>query len=224
MATQNLRLNGHFLSGDAGNEGIYVTNDGKVGIGTTSPLRSLDVIGDGTWAMRVASGIAAFDEAVMIADSGWSPDLNVSGTMRVSREVHLATESGENVGIGTTTPSRKLFVNGDAGGTTAWSNDSHFSYKEKFKNVTVLDKIKSLNIMEWQYRKEHCPQDTYRHLGPFAEDFRDKFGLGKSDYNVQAADIAGVALKAIQEQQIIIEDLRKEISLLKEGMKQLEKK
>ena len=42
--------------------------------------------------------------------------------------------------------------------------------------------------------------------------------LGKS------TDIAGVALKAIQEQQIIIEELRKEISLLKKGMKQLEKK
>ena len=75
--------------------------------------------------------------------------------------------------------------------------------------------------MEWQYKETHCSQDLYRHLGPFAEDFRDKFGLGKSDYNIQALDVAGVALKAIQEQQIIIEELRKEISLLKKEMKQL---
>jgi hypothetical protein len=44
-ATQNIKLNGHWLSGDGDNEGVYIANDGKVGIGMTSPSYNLDVSG-----------------------------------------------------------------------------------------------------------------------------------------------------------------------------------
>ncbi|MEN8194199.1 MAG: hypothetical protein ABFS12_15350 [Bacteroidota bacterium] len=46
-ATQNIKLNGKYLSGDGGNEGVFVTNTGKVGIGTTNPNSLLSVGGDG---------------------------------------------------------------------------------------------------------------------------------------------------------------------------------
>jgi hypothetical protein len=36
-ATQNIKLNGYYLSNDGGNEGVYVDADGDVGIGTNSP-------------------------------------------------------------------------------------------------------------------------------------------------------------------------------------------
>lgn len=45
-ATQNIILSGYWLSGDGGNEGVYVANTGNVGIGTTSPSAKLDVSGD----------------------------------------------------------------------------------------------------------------------------------------------------------------------------------
>jgi hypothetical protein len=44
-ATQNVKLNGYWLSGDGGSEGVYVTNTGNVGIGTPSPADKLDVTG-----------------------------------------------------------------------------------------------------------------------------------------------------------------------------------
>ena len=44
-ATENIRLNGHWLSGDGENEGVYVANNGNVGIGTTSPIQKLGVLG-----------------------------------------------------------------------------------------------------------------------------------------------------------------------------------
>jgi len=47
-ATQNIQLNGHYLSGDGGDEGVYITNNGNVGIGTTNPLSMLSVGGNGS--------------------------------------------------------------------------------------------------------------------------------------------------------------------------------
>jgi len=44
-ATQNIQLNGNQMSGDGDNEGIFVDNDGNVGINTTSPNVKLDVNG-----------------------------------------------------------------------------------------------------------------------------------------------------------------------------------
>ena len=44
-ANVNIRLNGHYLSGDGNNEGVYVTNNGDVGIGTDVPIAKLHVMG-----------------------------------------------------------------------------------------------------------------------------------------------------------------------------------
>ena len=109
-----------------------------------------------------------------------------------------------NVGIGTTSPARKLFVNGDAGGTTVWYNDSHSSYKEAFKDVKVLGKVKQLNIKEWQYKGKHTTVDNSRHISPFAEEFYEVLELGDNEKQIQALDVAGVALKAVQELEAVV--------------------
>jgi hypothetical protein len=44
-ATQNVNLNGNWLSGDGENEGIWITDNGRIGIGEDSPTMSLDVYG-----------------------------------------------------------------------------------------------------------------------------------------------------------------------------------
>ncbi|MCB0535783.1 MAG: hypothetical protein KDD14_26505, partial [Saprospiraceae bacterium] len=44
-ATQNLKLNGKYLSGDGGNEGLYVTNTGNVGVGLNNVDQKLHVAG-----------------------------------------------------------------------------------------------------------------------------------------------------------------------------------
>lgn len=44
-ATQNIKLNGHWLSSDGNNEGVYVNNYGNVGVGTNNPRERLEVNG-----------------------------------------------------------------------------------------------------------------------------------------------------------------------------------
>jgi len=174
-----------------------------LGIGTSGyVLRS-----NGTtpyWSDNSMLGTDDQTLAEVYAESGNAVQLTAGyGDIRFyndgASEMLFLDESSGNVGIGTTAPGRTLFVSGDAGGTGAWNNDSHSSYKEDFEDVTVLDNILQLNIKEWQFKEEILPEDTNRHLSPFSEDFRNQFGLGDSDYHIQASDVAGVALKGVQE-------------------------
>ena len=42
-ATQNVELNGNWLSGDGGNEGLFVSTTGNVGAGTATPVNKIDI-------------------------------------------------------------------------------------------------------------------------------------------------------------------------------------
>jgi len=46
-ASQNIQLNSNWLSNDGGSEGIYIENDGDVGIGTSSPSGQFHVLNTG---------------------------------------------------------------------------------------------------------------------------------------------------------------------------------
>ncbi len=56
-ATQNILLNGYYLSNDGGNEGIYVSATGNVGVGTTSPNIKLHIPGNSDAGFSSGSGL-----------------------------------------------------------------------------------------------------------------------------------------------------------------------
>ena len=45
IATVNVRMNNNWISGDGNSEGLFVKNDGKVGVGTNNPMVEFDVAG-----------------------------------------------------------------------------------------------------------------------------------------------------------------------------------
>jgi|TARA_B110000240_G_scaffold197334_1_gene252212 hypothetical protein len=101
-----------FYIGDAAK--VRINGSGDVGIGTTSPGEKLSV--DGNIFLQGSDDYIAFNTSAssghpkikMNSDADFS-FLNTAG----SNTFHI--ENGGNVGIGTTSPSRKLNVNGNVG-------------------------------------------------------------------------------------------------------------
>jgi hypothetical protein len=79
-----------------------------------------------------------------------------------------------------------------------WTNASSKTLKENFGSVdvgAVLEKLVALPIQTWFYKSAH---QEGQHMGPFAEDFAQHFGLGTDEKHIATVDESGVALAAIQ--------------------------
>jgi len=134
--TGNIALNGNYLSGDGGDEGVFVDSSGNVGIGTTSPSYKLDTgqnntdqlrLGrllagawdgvDGSYVFVQNSSLAFNSGNYALAQSGVGATLinAASGRsigFRIANGTVLHVSSNRNVGIGTTAPDTKLHVAG----------------------------------------------------------------------------------------------------------------
>lgn len=85
-----------------------------------------------------------------------------------------------------------------ASGGGAWINASDVNLKEHFRDLDgegVLGKIARMSIREWSYKTQ---DQSIRHAGPTAQDFRAAFGLGESELGINGVDADGIALRAIQ--------------------------
>lgn len=92
--------------------------------------------------------------------------------------------------------------------------------------ATTLERVLELPIKEWSYKADN---ESARHVGPMAEDFREAFGLGSSPESISALDTSGVALASIQalhaelaEQRAANQAKERRIAALEERLEQLE--
>jgi|GEM_PF-2172028 len=135
-ATENIKLNGKYLSNDGDNEGIFINTDGEVGIGTNNPKAALNLSLNKGLALGGNSSISSThgqNTTIQIAtdiDYGGTLD-NHTGYMMYSTatswantalhftrgtswETYSSTPTlslyGENVGIGNNNPTRTLEV------------------------------------------------------------------------------------------------------------------
>jgi hypothetical protein len=100
----------------AGTEAMRITSAGNVGIGTSSPTRKLEVYGgaSGTRTDIYASNAAGdFNCGVLTDNNGFISTSNASLFYTNSAERMRITSAG-NVGIGISSTTEKLYVNGTA--------------------------------------------------------------------------------------------------------------
>jgi hypothetical protein len=126
--------------------------------------------------------------------------------------------SAGNVGIGTTSPSYTLHVNGSVAGTSAYVNLSDKRYKKDILPIeNALDKILALNGVTFNWDKENTDMnlDDNNHIGLLAQDVEEIIpqvvSTGTDENKTKSVaytDLIPVLIEAIKE-------LKAEIEILK---------
>jgi len=139
----------------------------------------------------------------------------------------LALNPSGNVGVGTSSPTRKLWVNGDAGGTSAWYNDSDERLKKNISHIEgALDKVDRLEGVYFEWRDtEHHPEG--KQVGLIAQEVAEvvpEVVEQKGDYySLATANLVPVLIEAVKEQQEIISSQQDRIEELAQRLEVLEK-
>jgi hypothetical protein len=218
---------------------LTITSTGSLGVGLTTPYALLEVSG-GTLSDPPAGCCkysAQFDTAGSYNVAGnLGIGMTKTGTARAAIQANqdadlLLEPNGGNVGIGTTTPGQELEVNGEvkidtfaaASATTVCQNanvlstcSSSIRYKEKVKPASFgLKEVMEMRPVTFKW-KERDEKD----FGLVAEDMEKvnplfvTYERGQIE-GVKYPQLTAVLVKAVQEQEAEIEELRGEIAALK---------
>ena len=131
--------------------------------------------------------------------------------------VRFLIDTEGNVGIGTTTPSYKLHVNGVAAGTS-WHNTSSRDYKKNIQIVdanqfpVMLSKVMNMVPTTYEYKEEYGG-DGNKKLGFISEEM-PKEVTSKDGKAVDLYELLTMTIAAMQEQQKQIEELKSQIRQL----------
>ena len=226
---------GYFsATGATNNYGLVVPN-GNVGIGTTSPSRKLHIEGlsadnpgmkihntstnGGNFYLysRASNGS---DAVFCIFDEDGSAD-------------RLAIDVSGNVGIGTTSPSYKLHVNGSVAGVGTYNALSDGRLKKDVEPIASgLSKIMKLRPVTFNWKTSEYPElkfDNSIHIGFIAQEVEEIVPQAVSTADdemktksISYSDLVPVITKAIQEQQKEIETLKVQNASLTQKIEALE--
>lgn len=196
------------VEASAATHSIYVDSTGRVGFRTSTPVLDLHISTSNTPGQRFeqtnAGGFTAQTWDVAGNEANFFVRDVTSGSRLPFRirpgapTSSIDISADGDVGIGTSSPTAKLDVQGDVavkGSITQLSSRDAKTDFAAVANADVLARIAALPITTWRY-KDAAPTD--RHLGPVAQDFHAAFGLGRDNEHVAPTDMAGVALAAIQ--------------------------
>ena len=134
--TINNREAGSLTLGTNNSTRLYIDSAGKVGIGTTVPTEKLHITGGGAGNIRLDTGGTYYGTNIQ-AISGAGLKI---GNDDFSGYAFFADDS--NVGIGTTTPSEKLEVNGNVKASKVLVNTTNAGYtfysngESRINNIT----------------------------------------------------------------------------------------
>ena len=122
------------------------------------------------------------------------------------------------------------FSSGSGNGPYCPANGTDFlpfsdrNAKENFEAIDarqILDQVAALPITKWNFKFQ---EDSWRHIGPMAQDFSAAFGVGFDDLHISNADSNGVALAAIQGLHQMVKERDAQIAALEQRLAALEQR
>ena len=216
--------------------GKFYAGGGFVGIGRTTPINSTEVIGayrnssswGGMYMGTNTGGKPYYGYAAGGVARAWHHYDDSSGQWHLYVGGYRMTVNNGNgrVGIGTTSPSYQLHVNGTAGkpGGGSWSNASDRRLK---KNVEPLDgaleRLLSVRGVSYEYLDPHAIQELPGpQIGVIAQEVERSFPTwvdeGDDGYKrVTFRGFEGVAIEALRELDQQNEGLRTELAAVREN-------
>jgi hypothetical protein len=220
-----------------------ITLWGNVGIGTTAPSHKLHIEG-GNLRIRSASNY----NLLTFNSPGWDPTAFVITTRDdlLATSIPLSIDASRitlwgNVGIGTTAPSQKLEVCGNAkvvGQIIANSSNlsagvscsSDIRYKKDITPLTnALNNVMQLRGVNYFWKTKEFPEKQFpdtKQIGFIAQElekvypevvFTDKDGYKSVDYS----RLTPILVEAIKDQQKIIQQLEEENFKIKQANVQI---
>jgi hypothetical protein len=220
---------------------VFLSGKAQTGIGITTPINKFDIYtlkADPATSGTAANGnlrLGATGANTHILDFGLSSTSTYSWLQARDKSGYgtyynlLLNPLGGNVGIGTTTPTTKLYVNGDiTANSVAGTSDRRF--KTNIRPVThALDKVKSLQGVYFNWNQKAFPEKEFGaqdELGFIAQEVekivpeivvKEKT---KEEYrSVKYDKLVALLVEAIKEQQKQIEKLQIKVKQLSKTRK-----
>jgi hypothetical protein len=191
---------------------VYIQSGGNVGIGTTSPVEALHIAKSG--------GGRAILEATSGSGVKWQMNSYTDGKLYIGVYQiadYLTLTSGGNVGIGTTSPSYKLHVEGNVSGISIYASHdiaafSDITVKKEVKRIeNAIEKVKELN--GYTYVRTDDETGT-RRAGVIAQEVQKVLPEVVSanpdgTLNVAYSNMIALLIEGMKEQQKEIDELKK---------------
>jgi hypothetical protein len=210
----------------APNSALHVDAYGRIGLGTSIPVTHMHAVGSNTPTLRLEQdnsggwGAQAWDlagnESHFFIRDATNADKQ---PFRIQPDTPTNTvylKSDGNVGIETSSPTKRLHVAGNALISGNLELGSSRAYKRNIQPLeaeAAIDALRGLTPVSFNYKIDPAEES----IGFIAEDVPDLVATN-SRKSISTMDIVAVLTKVIQEQQRMIGDLSKRIGdLEKEG-------
>lgn len=130
-------------------------------------------------------------------------DMEARGLSQELKSKLLRIERGQDALSGAASQRKRERLGQVVMLASVFSSSRTFKYDmESLDNQQILDAMMELDVEKWKYNGE-----DESHIGCYAEDFNERFGI-KDKKTIDVVDIIGVLMASIQAQQAQLEELK----------------